>query len=84
MVDVGCEVIDMVLDKQSAAKLKRYLKGCRVSFNTYEIEQEEICESYQALARCGTRRSEAVRMLATEYGKSQRQIRRIIAQCKSR
>ena len=84
MIDVGHDVITAVLDKESADKLCRYLKGCRVSFCKHDIEHKEIIDGYEQMLKGGSKNRDIVKALAAQYGKSESWIQRIIQKWKKK
>ncbi len=83
MVDVGSECLHAVLDEETAAKVCRYLKGCRVSFSKHSIEHKEIYQAYIEMVQSGAKNSVAIKSLAAQFEKSERQIYRIVKKWKA-
>ena len=83
-VDVGSECLRAVLDDETAEKVCRYLKGCRVSFGKHSIEHKEIYQAYIETVQSGTKNSAAIKSLAARFEKSERQIYRIVKKWKAK
>ena len=84
MVDVGSECLRAVLDEETAEKVCRYLKGCRVTFAEHSIEHKEIYQAYLAMVQSGAKNSAAIKSLAAQFEKSERQIYRIVKKWKAK
>ena len=84
MIDVNHEFLCAVLDEETADKVCRYLKGCRVSFNKHDIEHKEIYQAYKHQSGQGAKNSVIVKALSAQFEKSERQIWRIIKKCKKK
>ena len=78
MIDVGHDIITAVLDEESADRLCRYLKGCRVSFGKHDIEHKEMHGTYKQMMMNNIKRSEIVKAIASRYSISERQVRRLV------
>ena len=84
MIDIGHSVITAVLDKDSADKLCRYLKGCRVSFSKREIEHSEMNEYYNEMVKLNTKNSEIVKAISSQYDITIRQAQRMVKKWKEK
>ena len=75
---LNSEVLLTVLDEETLERLERFCEGAVVVFNKRKIQKRYIRKEYIKLTKSGTRKVEAIKILASKYEKSERQIRRIV------
>lgn len=75
---LSSETLLTILDEETLEKLERFCEGAIVVFNKRKIQHRHIRKDYERLTENGTMKIDALRLLAEQYNKSERQIRRIV------
>jgi len=67
-----------IIDEETLEKIERFCEGAVVVFNKRKIQKKYIQKEFKRLMQSNIKKVDAIKILATQYNKSERQIRRIV------